>query len=538
MNRSLTLFVITLLLLLASDVFAQIAIVQVNRTTTNDAEEVTIAINPVNPMQMIAGANLRYRFYSSDGGTTWFEGELYGGTWGDPSVTYGPDGTAYMANLVYGWDAIIVRHSTNGGYSWSQPVKLFGPSSDSAKVGSFYESSLQDKEWLIVDHSQSPYRGNVYCSWTDFTKYGSEAPEDSSVIVFARSIDKGATFEPFVRVSDIAGDAIDSDSTMEGAVPAVGPDGEVYICWAGPDGLYFDRSFDGGATFGTDAIISDMPGGWDLDISGISRCNGMPVTLCDISDSPNRGTIYINWVDLRNGDPDVFIMKSTDRGDTWSEPIRVNNDPLGNGKDQFFTWATVDEVTGELSVVFYDRRAYYTDSTDVYLARSTDGGETYTNERLTPRPFYPAPFVFFGDYIGIDAYNGIIRPIWTEMHNTQLTVFTALIGEPLANDAPAFVPDAMEVHSLYPNPYTQGADADMTLSISLPLPGEVTIGMYDALGRLHHLQTRSFSSAGTHSLQIDGSDLERGIYFCKVSAVYGQGASTPGSVQSIRVVIM
>jgi hypothetical protein len=52
----------------------------------------------------------------------------------------------------------------------------------------------------------------------------------------------------------------------------------------------------------------------------------------------------------------------------------VNDDPAG--KEQFFSWLTIDQVTGYLYCVFYDRRNYANTQTDVYIARSTNGGTT------------------------------------------------------------------------------------------------------------------------------------------------------------------
>ena len=67
--------------------------------------------------------------------------------------------------------------------------------------------------------------------------------------------------------------------------------------------------------------MDEFPGGWDYDIPGINRCNGLPITVCDLSGGSNHGTIYINWTDQRNGtdDTDVWLAKSTDGGDTWTE---------------------------------------------------------------------------------------------------------------------------------------------------------------------------------------------------------------------------
>ena len=119
-----------------------------------------------------------------------------------------------------------------------------------------------------------------------------------------------------MRVSDRGGNCIDEDETVEGATPAVGPDGEVYLAWSGHDKIYFDHSFDGGASFGTDVEVCDQPGGWAFAVSGLYRCNGMPITVCDVSNSPYRGRIYVVFSDQRNGtdDTDVFICHSDNRG--------------------------------------------------------------------------------------------------------------------------------------------------------------------------------------------------------------------------------
>ncbi len=121
-----------------------------------------------------------------------------------------------------------------------------------------------------------------------------------------------------------------------------------------------------------------------------------------------------------------------DGGETWGDVIRVNDDPVGNGADQFFSWIDVDPITGHVYVVFYDRRAYppWSISTDVYLAVSKNGGETFTNSLLSESPFVPSPGVFFGDYIGISAYGGRVRPLWMRLDDTVLSIWTAMIDFP------------------------------------------------------------------------------------------------------------
>jgi hypothetical protein len=257
-----------------------------------------------------------------------------------------------------------------------------------------------------------------------------------------------------VRINKVAGDCIDSDNTVEGAVPAVGPNQEIYVAWAGPAGLVFTRSLDGGETWPQDNVfISEFPGGWDYAIPGIFRANGLPVTCCDLSGGSYHGRIYVNWSDQRNGtaDTDVWLSKSDDGGQTWSNVIRVNDDPPG--RHQFFTWMTVDQTTGFLYFVFYDRRNYSNNMTDVYLAVSQDGGETFDNIRISESPFTPVPTVFFGDYTNISVHGGIIRPIWTRLEGGNLSVWTALIDSILTGipaEKEALGPISLEQN--YPNP--------------------------------------------------------------------------------------
>ena len=271
---------------------------------------------------------------------------------------------------------------------------------------------------VVVDNAAgSKYKGTVYLAWTRFDVYGSADPDSHSHIYFSRSTDGGKTFSMPFLISDASGDCRDSDNTVEGAVPAVGPKGEVYVVWAGPLGLVFKKSLDGGLTFGKDKVLGPMPGGWDFAVAGLDRANGMPVTGVDLSKGPNQGTLYVNWIDARNGDPDVFIASSRDGGETWSGPIRVNDDPLKNGKAQFFTWMSVDPIDGSVNTVFYDRRGTEGVGTKITLARSVDGGRSFVNYQIDVPVFACDPRVFFGDYSGISAYNGRVVPIF--MHFTQ-----------------------------------------------------------------------------------------------------------------------
>lgn len=406
-------------LLIPSLLFAQNDVkknVQVNiKSTFFEPEEVTIAINPTNPNNFIGGANLDWYYYSMDKGKTWTEGKMPGPViYGDPMVYFDMLGNAYYCHLgPFGNTGIMIARSTNGGKTWSNSKKIYG------NDGSV---PFMDKEWLTSDRSKTPYENNLYIAWTQFDRYGSSAPKDSSRILFSRSTDHGETFSAPLQISKFLGDAADGDFTVEGAVPCVSPEGKVYIAWSGPQGIVFTKSTDGGLSFPPEKLAVKQIGGWSYDVPGIYRAGGLPFTDCDISDSPYKGTIYINYSDSTHNDHDIFIVKSTDEGETWSSPIRVNNDAVANGKEQFMSHFCVDPVTGIINVLFYDRRNYNDNRTDVYLARSSDGGETFENIKINDSPFTPTPQIFFGDYIGISSYNNLVSCLWMRLDETQLSV--------------------------------------------------------------------------------------------------------------------
>lgn len=424
---SIAMYKITLglLLLLSAVLNAQFTNVMVNTPSTTDAEEVAIAVNVTNPAYVAAGANISYFFSSSNSGTSWTQKRMNStlGVWGDPCLLYDHNGYLYfghLSNPVSGYwiDRIVVQRSTDNGTTWN----------DGAGIG-YRSPKNQDKEWLAVDMHSPLCKGNLYVSWTEFDNYGSTAGTDSSRILFSKSTDKGLSWNTPVLVSDRSGDCVDEDNTVEGAVPTVGPNGEIYISWAGPLGLMFDKSTNGGASFGTDKFISTIPGGWDFAIPGIYRANGLPITLCDTSRLATRGNIYVLWGDQRNGtdNTDVFISRSTDGGNSWSAAMKVNQD--NSGRQQFFPWMTIDQTTGFLYVVYYDRRNTTGNATDVYVSRSTDGGLTFQDFKVSNSSFTPSSSVFFGDYTNIAAFNRKIYPIWMRLDNSTLSVYTALITD-------------------------------------------------------------------------------------------------------------
>ncbi len=471
--------------------------------------EPSIIMNPLNTDFLVAGANLNNYYYSSDGGETWLTGVLTSsayGVWGDPVIDVDPNGNFYffhLSNPASGnWiDRIVCQKSVDNGQTWN----------DGTYTG-LNGTKAQDKHWSIIDRNT----GVIYITWTQFDTYGSSSPNCKTKIMFSKSMDAGDTWTTAIQINVIDGNCIDQDDTVEGAVPALGPNGEIYVAWAGPNGIVFNKSLDDGDTWLTEEIaLNPMPGGWDYAIPGINRANGMPITKCDLSGGPNHGTIYVNWSDQRNGasDTDVWLSKSTDSGETWSAPVRVNDDPFG--KQQFFTWMDIDQTNGNLFCVFYDRRNYTDNNTDVYLAYSTDGGNTFTNQQISESPFLPSSGVFFGDYTNITVHDNVVRPIWTRLQSGQLSIWTDVTPFEILSSGDFEVQEVEEAIQ-FPNPATNIS----YVSFKLHELSNVSLKIYDQQGReVHTIFENDQKGYGKYVIPInlDELDLNNGTYFCKLT---------------------
>ena len=386
--------------------------------------EPSVAINPNHPSQVVAVFQPATVVYSSDGGQTFATADLppidgwRGG--GDVSVTFDNQGHAYLSTLHFeklgsmsywargaGKNGIFVRRSLDGGKTWEKDavsVKTYD--------GTGPDSHMEDMPRIFADaQPHSPYAGNVYVGWIEWQL-------DKSVMLFARSTDGGKTFSEPMRISTHAGLPRDDNGGLVGLVGVVGADGTIYAIWNDGSTITFTQSHDGGKTFApSHPVVNVAPPyfGGAGGVPGVSRVMGFPQIGVDARPGKQGGTLYLAWSDFRNGDVDVFCASSKDHGRTWSQPVRVNSDPIHDGIDQFFQWMAVDSATGDVYVQFYDRRDDPENrKTGFTLARSTDGGKTFANYAWEETAFESKLPAFLGDYTWMTALNCKVYGAWTE----------------------------------------------------------------------------------------------------------------------------
>src|SRR5579871_4549448 len=371
--------------------------------------EPSIAVNSANPQQLVVAWQVNASAaYSVDGGQSWTKSE---GTApknyrvsGDVSVAFDAKGHALLCYIAFDklgmtnyWaqgatrNGIFVRRSPDGGKTWEANPSTVASHESTPGI------PFEDKPWIVAD-TGGPHAGNLYVGWTQFTLATTE-------LLFVRSTDGALTWSKPIKLNTTSGLPRDDNGALEGFHGVVGPDGTLYVVWDDRDGVMMAVSHDGGVSFSPERRAL-LTGPGFFGITGVSRSNGFP----QIGIDPKTSRLYLAWSDYTNGDLDVFVASSADHGQSWGAPVRVNDDPLHNGNDQFFQWMAVDAASGAVNLIFYDRR---TDNraTTVTLARSTDGGKSFANYTFDPQSF-EADGDFLGDYLAVAAHAGKVFGAW------------------------------------------------------------------------------------------------------------------------------
>ncbi len=407
--------------------------------------ETYITLNPARPQMLAGGSNEIFRlpmrgYFSADSGSTWGGVDLplpapkgNGLNFGsDPSLAFDSSGNLFYSYIVVYFGngnginatAMAVAHSTDGGRTYPQ-FTLF-----SLEGGSGH---FNDKPMITTDaNPASPFRDSVYVAW-DAAIGGSTG----GGVRLARSTDHGATFTT-VRIDDPSG-----PGRAIGAIPFVGPNGEVYVAWNdyAANTIAFNRSMDGGVTWGTPRAVASRSLSFSIAIPAEFSRRALVYPACDTdrSSGAHRGRLYCSWMDLTSaGNTDIFSSSSDDGGTTWSARTAVT-DRLPN-VDRFNHWLSVDPVNGDVNISFYDTRNDTTGArymTDIYFTQLRAGGVSFLTPNLRVTGVssnehdcsgqFPCAAIDYGnqqgDYAGLVSFGGVSHPLWTDSRN-QLDPFS------------------------------------------------------------------------------------------------------------------
>jgi hypothetical protein len=372
----------------------------------------------------------------------------------DPWVQFDDEGNAYLMVLdsppyddtlgwgmsLHRWESVSPADVTSGN-TWSNRIII-----NAYDGGGGDEGYLDDKNTFAVNNAGPDGDGQIGIMVACWGQNLSTLIKQQTVC--ERSTDGGKTWPDDPQVISTP----DQQLVIGVNVQADTVDPETfYAIWHHytptlgglPAEMWFAKTTDGGESW-SEPVLADSFTGVPTQYPNQAFRN-LSIPMMGVGPAPAEGeapplyVVYSEYLDAPDPDTDedglsadVVMIKSEDGGETWSDPTLVNQDE-GNA-DQFQPNIAMTE-SGQLNVVYFDRRLDTrpatatpptdTDNyfTDVWLNRSNDGGETWTERRIThdsTDPELNAPVsgsgLFFGDYQGLVADECAAIPFVNDTH--------------------------------------------------------------------------------------------------------------------------
>ncbi len=515
MNIAITIIIFMFSLpLIDSQIFSQWANFRIFPSVYNQIEP-TITRHQSNQQILFASAytiNLNSRsegtYFSTNGGVTWTGSDVCTGSpvqnhGGDPGTIIDKDGVFILTHLGNIQNGMFANTTTNYGVNWSANVPI--------------QSNVDvDKGSPGTDDAPaSPFYGRSYLAWTYFVP--------PFRIVMAYTTSNGSSWSSIINVNNGFG-----GNRSYGPAICVNSAGTLYIVWASAnpnspfteDYIGVSRSTNGGVNY----TINENA----IDINGIRtsqlepwtiRANSFPVIDIDKTGGSRNGWIYIATTSKNlapaGSDPDIVMFRSTDNGNSWNSGVRVNQDPINNGRNQFFPALRVDE-NGGLNIIYYDSRNS-ADSVDVYLSRSGDGGNSWSDYRVTTQRFRPRSVAGagggnMGDNLGLTSGNGKLYPVWmSNQPDDVFQIWSAIIDYTTIGiqQISTEIPNSFRLEQNYPNPF----NPETKIKFSILKDGFVTLKIYNTAGKLVKSLAEQNLRAGEYSVNWNAAEEPSGVYF-------------------------
>lgn len=475
-----------------------------NNIVGDAANEPSITFDPTNPDRMAIGwrqfNTIGNSFrqagigYTNDGGLNWtFPGAIDAGVFrSDPVLRCDAEGNFYYNSLTAsGGDYWCnVFKSEDGGASWDNGVFAQGG----------------DKQWMSIDRSSSIGSGNIYAFWTG--AYSICYPD-----FFTRSTDGNQSYE----------DCTSIPGSPYWGTTVVSSNGDLYVAgiqWSGFMVAKSTSAKDPGQVPAWDYSNFVSLDGDAVGFGGYSCPNpvgllGQTIIGVDTSGGANDGNLYLLCSVERNSSPDpldVMFSRSTDDGQTWSLPMKINDDAGTSAWQWFGTMSVAPD--GRIDVVWLDTRDNPGSVLSaLYFSYSLDGGLTWTaNERVSesfdPHLGWPQQDKM-GDYLDMFSDEDGAHLAWAATFNGEQDVYYSLIKPKYVglNDETTSISGKISVS--YPNPFKEKT----TISYRLEETEFVSLKVFNSSGEEVVQLVSSMMNKGIHRVVFDGTGLPGGVYY-------------------------
>lgn len=527
----------------------------------NPTDKNNIIVSPISQTETVSDLSLYCSIYfTKDMGNSWNESNFRttpiahrnnylaaGG--GDPVLAFSKSGRAYLSwiyiyltrqgtNIDSIYTAMQYAYSDDGGETWTNAknhIYLAGYKVLIPQFAQIYLESVADKQWITIDS-----KGNINISYViidvDFMNQ-----RQTTNLVFDQANESGdfknrlSVTKSNYSFSQFVTNTVDSEDNIHFAFVATVND---------VPGIYYNNSMNNGVSIGNEKRITNiyMPrsilnqaGSIDT-VPGIlvQRLYPAPLIVADNSNiSPFADNLYIVWNanginSNNNSGMDIYFIKSTDKGNTWSTPRILFPDQPGQKISQFYPTITVNE-NGIIAICYYDRShdSQLNNSTHYMLTLSYDGGETFTDPISvsgTPSNFSSIGLrnngFGIGEYTQVVMNDEFVFPVWSDgrTNNGNINIYTAKINISNPNSIDKITPinRNTSITSIFPLPI----DNEFTVGFTLDDSSKVNFEVISLDGKIIDSINAGNFDSGYNEYKLNSENLGNGFYYLRLTSDY------------------
>ncbi|MFA7360159.1 MAG: T9SS type A sorting domain-containing protein [Candidatus Kapaibacterium sp.] len=385
----------------------------------------------------------------------------------------------------------------------------------------------------MTNNGANSYSPTIACSGSNVHVVWMDQRDGNLEMYYKRSTDGGTTWGQDTRLTN---------KTVDSWNPSIAVSGSnVHVVWQDTrDGnfeIYYKRSTDGGINWGADTRLTNAT---SVSYSSSIACSGL--------------NLHVVWRDERNANWEVFYKRSTDGGTTWGSDTRLASDSAGSEKPSIAVAGTIVHIVWEY---IYRNSGNW----EIYYKRSTDGGITWgADTRLTYAisDSWLSSIAVFGSFVHVvwmDKRDGkeeiyykrsidgginweadtrltnntswsefpsiaisgsLVHVVWSDYRDGNFEIYykrnpTGNVG---IQNISTEIPSAFSLGQNYPNPFNPTTN----VKFSIVKSGQVKLIVYDVMGREVQTLVNESLKPGTYEAMFDGSALNSGVYFYKMTA--------------------
>lgn len=386
---------------------------------------------------------------------------------------------------------VYIDKSTDNGVTWGSDVMV--------SVGGSGTYPWHYMPYIAIDQKTS----YIYVTFIDYDRYYPVG--DHSDISVGRSINGGLSFENKVRVDDCPDTLLAEQSIPSIAVDSAG--GYVYVTFQdtrnGGKDIYLTKSTDYGLSFGENIMVNKDTTNEQVEASVKTDKSGAIYVVYNewsVDSTFQDSTVYMN---------DIYMAKSTNGADSFSESVKINKYYLGDAYGYNFLPRLAIDDSNMVNVVWYDHHKGY--NTCNY-SRSSDGGQTFSDAIMINDEMDSVSSAL--PRIAVDNNKGVYV-VWMDKRNGNdiNDIFFSRNDNLTVVKNENYRSDKFILSQNYPNPFNPSTK----IKYQIPNSGYVSLKIYDILGKEVAVLVNEEQPSGSHEINLDASNLTSGIYFYRLT---------------------